>query len=195
MRSSKHLAFSLIAAVVVLAAGLGLLVWPTLTQASQVAADIEDLDHKNRTLEERTEVVKELSKELDAARATAAYAMKRIPARPDLHEMLHQLSMPVDGYMVADQKIDSGTTKPAASDESITAWAVPITVTLVARFEAVQEMLRRAESMDRLVRVASVSVRRHPEKANLATDDDALLQASIMLEAIFDPGANGSAKP
>jgi Tfp pilus assembly protein PilO len=195
MSSRKHLVMSLIAAVIVTVAGFGLLVWPSLAQATQVAADIEELNHKNRTLEERTLLVKELNAELEAARAHAARTLKRIPTSPDPAELLQQLSMPVDGYYVADQTITASPSRQAALDETITARAMPLTVDLVARYDAVQEIISRAETTDRLVRVASIRVRRHPEKSNIARDDEALLLASITLEAIFDPSSSGSSRP
>ena len=189
MSSKKHLALALLAALIVFGAGFGLLVWPALREASDVTAQIEELGHKNRTLEERTGLVQLLHQELATARSKVARTLKRIPASGETYDLLEQLSMPADGYFVVDQEIAAERSKEAVLDEEISARAVPVTVVLEARYEAVQEIIRRAEASDRLVRVASVNVRRHPDKSSVANDDDALLKATIKLEAIFDPHA------
>jgi len=195
MSSKRHLILALAASMVVLAIGFGLLVWPALSRTTEVTADIADLDHKNKTLEERTALIGRLVEELDSAKDRAKNTLKRIPNSPEIAELIRQLSMPVDGYFVADQTFTAGRSKEASPDEDVTARAVPLTVDVVARYDAVLELIRRAESSDRLVRVASVRVRRHPDKSNIESDNDAMLIASITLEAVFDPSATGSGLP
>jgi hypothetical protein len=61
--------------------------------------------------------------------------------------------------------------------------ALPLTVDMVARFDAVFALLRAAESQEHLVRVSSVNME--------ASRDDAqavpLVTASVRLEAVFEP--------
>lgn len=195
MSSKKHLTLALLAGFVVLVLGFGLLVWPALSKTNEITARIADLDHKNRTLDTRTEQIKELTKNVDDAEVEASRALKRIPNSPEIADLMRQLSMPVDGYYVADQTFTARGSKPAAADEDMTARALPVTVTMTAHYDAVLEILRRAESMDRLVRVASVRVNRDPERSNIETDDDAMLIATIDLEAIYQPLDGGGRQP
>ncbi len=194
MSSKKHLLLAFIAAAIVFALGFGVLVWPPLRNAAQVTADIQELDHKNRTLEERTELVKQLSEELKTARAKAARTLKRVPNSPEIADLLHQLAVPVDGYLVYDRATSAGRVKEATTDGEVTARAVPVTVDLVARYQAVRDLIERIETSDRLVRVTSVRLRRDTERSNVETEDEAVLIASITLEAIFDP-AEAERKP
>lgn len=195
MSSKKHLMLALLAGFLVLAIGTGLLVWPALSETNATTERIADLDHKNRTLDERTEQIQQLKEQVADAEASAKHELKRIPDAPEVADLMRQLSMPVDGYLVADQTFTTNVSKEASSDASVTARAVPVTVDMEARFEAIQEVLRRAESSDRLVRVASVRISRHPDRSNLETDDDAMLKASIMLEAIYEPRMVGGVSP
>jgi len=189
MSSKKHFMLALAAGVLVLVVGFGLLVWPSLSSAATINARITDLDHKNRTLDQSTEEIKQLTELVEQAQAQASKSLKTVPARSLVADLMEELSMPEDGYLVTDQTFTTGREKPASMDEKVTARAVPLIVDMVARYDAVMEVIRRAESADRLVRVSSVRMHRHPERSNVEKDDEALLIASITLEAIFDPSS------
>jgi Tfp pilus assembly protein PilO len=193
--SRKHLALAMLAGFLVFALGFGVLVWPSLSRASEIDDRIAELAHKNKTLDSRTDLVAQLTQEVADAEARAGKMLKRIPDAEEVADVMKQLSMPVDGYYVADQSFTTGQSRRAATDENITARAIPITVDLVARYEALLELIRRAEASERLVRIASVRVHRHPDRSNLESDDDALLIASITIDAIYQPRMVGGARP
>jgi hypothetical protein len=56
-----------------------------------------------------------------------------------------------------------------------------------ARFDAVFALLRAAESMDRLLRVTSIKV----VSDRLQDDDQPFTDATVVLEAVYDPPATG----
>lgn len=192
MSSKRHFVLALVAGAVVFVIGFSLLVWPAMSRAGDVSESMEDLDHKNRTLEERTALVHQLAEELEVAKARAARMLKHIPDSPEIAELVDHLSMAEDGYHMVRQTFTTGRDKEAATDESVTARARPLTVDLVARYSAVLDIIRRAEASDRLIRVTSMRMHRHPDESSVATDDDAVLIASITLEAIYDPTTKGS---
>ena len=97
--------------------------------------------------------------------------------------------------VVADGLFGKAVGRPAAGGVGraeavpggeISARVQPLTVEMVARFDTIFTLMREAESMARLLRIASVSIvtDNRPEFEDLA-----VAKASIILEAVFDPSS------
>ena len=106
-----------------------------------------------------------------------------IPPAPNIAGLMRRLSLPVDGRTVLDQTFTAGSPIHAGGGESTNEEAMPLTVDIEATFDSVFALIRRAETMDRLVRVVSVRMvadRKHDDR------EEPLLTATVGLEAIFD---------
>jgi hypothetical protein len=111
--------------------------------------------------------------------------LKLVPESADIAGLMRVLSLAVDGNNVRDQMFDAGDPKSAVPGSEISTQVTPLTINMDARFDAVFALLRTAESMDRLLRVASVQV-----ACNRPDDDDEpFTKATVVLEAVFDPPA------
>jgi Tfp pilus assembly protein PilO len=166
-----------------LTAGAGLLIWPAYRENHEIHARIDMLTRKAGELDTRHAEAAKLEQQLDALRAHVHSELKIIPDAPDIAGLIRKLSLPVDGLSVHDQEFVAGQSSSAllAPDEAIQ--ATPLTIELTATFETIFALLRSVESMDRLVRIASVHM--GLERSKDGALDAGNLAASVGLEAIF----------
>jgi DNA-binding LacI/PurR family transcriptional regulator len=94
------------------------------------------------------------------------------------------LSLPIDARTVRDQTFTAGSPSAAAAGEDFPELAVPLTVDMEATFDSVFALIRIAEQMDRLVRVASV---RMAADRTEDLEETPVLTATIGLEVIYEP--------
>ncbi|HWB20973.1 MAG TPA: type 4a pilus biogenesis protein PilO [Phycisphaerales bacterium] len=90
--------------------------------------------------------------------------------------------MPIDGDNVIDQTFQAGSPAPAVVGFDGGPQRMPITVDMTGSFHSIFSLIDRAESLPRLIRVASVRINRQPDP-----DDRPIpkLRATISLEAIY----------
>jgi hypothetical protein len=105
--------------------------------------------------------------------------------------LMRELSLPVDGSTVRDQTVEAGSPNEALPGRAGAAKAVPVTVEMEARFDAIFAMLRAAELSERLVRVTSVHLACDREVDH--TSDEPLITASVGMDAIYLPSGAGEA--
>jgi len=95
---------------------------------------------------------------------------------------MRRLSMPVDGVYVYDQTFTAGDPREAVPGGDLSIMVQPLTVDMDARFDSIFALMGQAESMDRLMRISSVSI-----AIDRTNKENTIATASIVLESVFDP--------
>ena len=162
-----------------------LLVCPVYRKAAIVDRRSSELLAKCRNYSDQADEIVRLRADLEAAREFVQRELKTVPESPDIAGLMRVLSLPVDGVNIRDQTFTAGQPKRASADPDITTLAMPLTVDMEARFEVDFSLIQGLESMDRLLRIASVSMR--CEKSD---QDVPFAKASVVLEAIYSPPAS-----
>ncbi len=211
MRTTKQLMLGVLGVVAVAALAAVLLIWPNYSEARGVRAQVRELEGRLAGLGDRAQAVLRLAHDVEAARKHVRNDLKVIPEGADVAGLIRKLSYPIDGVTVSDQTFTAGSPADAivagtgaGSATSATGGAtgappqaMPVTAEMSATFESVLALIDNAESMNRLIRVASVRVmcKREDQKTDVP-----LLKASIGLEVIYDaagsmpPASDGAAK-
>jgi hypothetical protein len=184
MSNRKHLFLAIASALAVLLLGGAALVWPAHRQRVTICHSIADLERKISGLSDQTDAVERLADELEVVRQRMGDDLKLIPETPDSAGLNRILSLPIDARTVRDQTFTAGSPTAAAVGEDFPELAVPLTVDMEATFDSVFALIRIAEQMDRLVRVASV---RMAVDRTEDVEETPLLTATIGLEVIYEP--------
>ncbi len=182
MSSSRHLAFAILSLLAVVTLGGVLLVWPSYREAARHNRRTVLLHQKGENYDAQARRIATLTKQVDQITRRIDTELKMIPETPDIADLMRRLSMPVDGVHVYDQTFTAGDLKEAVPGGDLPVRVQPLTVEMDARFDSIFALMRLAESMDRLLRVSSISIavdRRDPE--------DIVASASIVLESVFNP--------
>ena len=177
----------------------GLFIYPNYRKAAGIRAQVRELQHKMDDLDGQTNEVERLAREVRDLRMRMDAELKEIPATADMANLMQKLSQPVDYVNVISQNLTTGSaadaligldpavpTRANAASSGGGMKAMPLTVDMEATFESVFALIQSAESVKRLVRVASVRINcKRDEKSPQASS----VRATIVLEAIFDPPA------
>ena len=185
MTSRKHLGFAIMTMLTVVGLGGLALAWPSYRQAASVKAEADALIRKGETYDVHIEDIAELTELLEEATHRVAVELKEVPETPDIAGLMRVLSLPVDGDNVRDQTFTAGHPKEAAAGAELSAMVVPLTVEMEARFDSIFALIRVAESMPRLLRVASVNIVCERQDAT----DVRFGRATVVLEAVYDTPA------
>jgi len=186
MFSGKHIVMASAGLALALALGLGFIVWPNYREVSSIRRQIADLEGKMQGLQGQTQALDRLGAQVSKARWRMEHDLKEIPDSPDIAGLIRKLSQEVDHSTVLDQTFTAGTAGDAvAGGGESQMQAMPLTVDMEATFESVFALLRNAESMHRLIRVASVHVvcKRDDKKPQIGTP---IVRARGGLEAIYE---------
>ena len=106
---------------------------------------------------------------------------KLVPSTPDMSKIVQALSLEVDGQRVLDQSFTAGNTSMKPTNEGFS--VQPLAVTLHADFDSIFSIIKNVESMNRLVRVASIRMTRKESEADASAP---ALEAAIGLHAMYD---------
>jgi hypothetical protein len=164
-----------------------LFIWPNYREAKVVRTHVADLEARANTLESRALAVDHLAAEVDLARTRMANDLKVIPESADVAGLIRKLSDTIDGVNVVDQTFTAGTAGVAIVGVESPARATPVAADMRATFESIFALLRKAESMDRLVRIASVRLLCKRDEPNQGSSDVPVLTASVSLEVVYEP--------
>ena len=184
MSSSRHFAMAILAMIAVVGLGGLVLAWPGYRHAATLNRQTDEIRAKGERSEQQAQQIAHLSDRLEAATQYVDTRLKPMSETADIAGLMRVLSLPVDGTNVRDQMFDAGDPKDAVPGSELPARVTPLTVDLEARFDSVFALLRSAESMDRLLRVASVKIvcdRPHDD------DDEPFTKATVVLEAVYEP--------
>jgi len=197
MRNSRQMILSVGGVLGAVALAMVFLVLPNYREARAVRAQAEDLRARSATLNVRQQAVERLAEEVRLAKEHAASDLKIIPESADIAGLIRKLSDSIDGVNVVDQTFTAGTPGEAIIGGNSTAMSLPVSADMRATFESVMALIRKAESMERLVRVSSVQLacKREEPKAGVGAPNSRsseygspvpLLTASVGLEVIYD---------
>lgn len=182
MSSRRHLVMAILSLLAVVGVGGVLLVWPAYREASRHDNRTSLLHHKGENYDIQARRIATLTKQVEQMTRRVETELRTIPETPDIADLMRRLSMPVDGIHVYDQTFTAGDPRAAVPGGDLPVLVQPLTVEMVARFDAIFTLTRQAESMDRLLRVSSISIAVDRTKA-----PDTIASATIVLESVFDP--------
>ena len=183
MPFTKRLFLAVLALAAVTVAAWVFIVQPSYREAGAVHEHVAQLRRKSEGYAAQVKAIDRLTEALDTASARITRDFKSIPVSPNIAGLMRDLSLPVDNLTIHDQTFTAGQRKEVAAEEGFHVEALPLTVDMVARFDAVFALLRAAESQRQLVRISSVNI-------TSSRDDEhqvPLVQASVRLEAIYEP--------
>lgn len=201
MQSGKHMAIGVAVVAAIVGVATAVFIVPNYREANTVRVQVADLQARVETLAEREAELDLLEQQVRNAREQVLVNLKTIPETADVAGLIRNLSDRIDGVNVLEQTFAAGTAGPAIiGDDRVTARSMPVAADMRATFESVLALIAKAETMPRLVRVASVRLqcKREDERsaANSMKGSGAavpasvgsvpVLSASIGLEAIFD---------
>ena len=182
MSSRRHLAFAILSLLAVVSLGGVLLVWPSYREASRHNRRTLLLHHKGQNYDAQARRIAKLTKQVEKMTHRIETELKAIPDKPGISDLMSRLSMPIDGVHVYNQAFSAGDPREAVPGGDLPVRVQPLTVEMDARFDSIFALIRRAESMDRLLRVSSISI-----AVDRTNTQDTVARASIVLEAVFDP--------
>ncbi len=202
MHTGKRLALGIAAVAAIVGIAAVLFIVPNYREAKTVRSQVADLQARVETLADREAEVDRLEQQVRTAQLQALVNLKTIPETADVAGLIRNLSDRIDGVNVLEQTFAAGTAGPAiVGDDRVTARSMPVAADMRATFESVLALIAKAETMPRLVRVASVRLQckredeqgsRQGSKGGAASGGVGgvggvpVLIASIGLEAIFD---------
>ena len=184
MQNTRHLALGVAATLAVAAAASALFIWPNYREARAVRLQVAELQGRVSALGSRTKAVERLAEDLHAARMRVQHDLKVIPETADIAGLIRKLSDTIDAVNVVEQTFTAGTPGEAIIGGDSPAMMMPVTADMRATFESVLALIRKAETMGRLVRVSSVRLlcKREEQKTDVP-----LLHASVGLEVVYEP--------
>ncbi len=185
MGTKQQIWFTYLGIPSIMVVGILVFAWPWYRERHEISLRLHSLQSKVSSLTDRTAELERLAREVEDARKVIA-TLRTIPDSPDIASLMRELSIPVDGWSVLDQTFASSTATDAVPDADLSTQAMPVTVEMEASFDSLFSLVNSAESMNRLVRVASVRITsEETEDRSVAP----MLHATVGLEAIFEPGA------
>ncbi len=184
MSSKRHLTMAILSLVAVVALGGVSLVWPSYREAARHNRQTTLLHHKGENYDVQARRIASLTKQLDELTNRVDTGLKVIPETPDLAGLMRRLSMQVDGVHVFDQTFTAGDPRDAVPGGDLPVRVQPLTVEMDAGFDSIFALMRLAESMERLLRISSVSISVDRKSRE---NEAAIARVAIVLESVFDP--------
>jgi len=139
------------------------------------------LETRVEKIQRRQEEVELLREDYRLMEQEVLMQCKQVPKSPEMASIVQALSLEVEGKHVLDQTFTAG--KATISEGDAGFGTQPLAISLQSDFDSVISVLQIVESMDRLVRVASIRMTRHEADADIATPP---LETAIGLRAMFD---------
>lgn len=164
--------------VVLVGAGVGILIVPSLRSVSDLSTEAERLRERISANNDGAAALRRLESRLQEARRVVRDETTPIPRESDVAALIRQLSSRLSGLGVSEREITTGSAAELAD-----ASAMPMSVSVRTEFLNIYEVVRWVESLPRLVRVERLSIER-------ASDDKLRtgpVEADVMLEVFFDP--------
>ncbi len=183
MSSRKHLIIAILLFVAVVAVGWFVAVRPAYRTADSLERETAGFRDRASNMAVRQDEIDKLTIRRDAAQHQIDKVLKQIPPTPNVSDVSRHWAFPIDGATVLDREYTAGNDRPALPDFDVGFMAAPMTVNIVATFDAIFALVQVAESLPQLVRVNSVTIacdRRKNEGAPIG-------EATIALEVIYQP--------
>ena len=156
-------------------------IWPNYRGAEQASHEAGELEVRIQQLERRQAEVEAMRLDFQSLQRQVQLECKHVPTKPDMAQIVQALSLEVDGMGVLDQSFTAGTASTISQQAGFS--MQPLAVTLHADFSSIFSVIKRVESMDRLVHVSSVQMSRSESDSDAQVS---VLEAAIGLHAIYD---------
>ena len=187
MTAGRHAAIAAVLAAAGIVFGTIFLVRPADRQTWATYEEVAELTPLIATAPVHHARLHDLGYALDELSAHVRNVCRSVPATRDVADVIEALRPALDGRAVRHHAIRPGS--PRASRD---ARIVPLTIEMEGPFDSIFECLRRAETMERPVRVTSVAMNVLDEETR---DRPPILAASIGLEVVFDSSGQGEGLP
>lgn len=159
--------------------------WPNYREAKINEDEALRLENRINRLERRQVEVQKMRESYESLEQQVHAEYKDVPTSPDTAKIVQELSYEVDGVHVLDQSFVAGSTLGKNTEGNKECFSVqPLAITMEADFDSIFSVIRKAESMKRLIRVSSVRIKRSERDADNATST---LDAAIGLHAPYEP--------
>lgn len=184
MSSSRHLTLAIIGCALLVAVGWVLFVWPVYLAAAANRTELKkaraECDRGTSQPQREDELDKELAGLEEKRRKNS---QKQMPADgPDEDELIRAL-FTRRPEQPRPLQIDYAFGKPADAVPGLPHQAMPLTVKVRGTWDAIFDLVQRAESIDRLLRVSAVEVRCDHSGDN--DEDLTVASADIVLDVIY----------
>ena len=154
---------------------------PNYKSTDQASMESSNLEVRIQKLELRQAEVEKMRVDYQDIKRQVNCECKLVPSTPDMSKIVQALSLEVDGQRVLDQSFTAGNTSMKPTNEGFS--VQPLAVTLHADFDSIFSIIKNVESMNRLVRVASIRMTRKESEADASAP---ALEAAIGLHAMYD---------
>ncbi|MHC5026977.1 MAG: type 4a pilus biogenesis protein PilO [Planctomycetota bacterium] len=171
--------------ILVFGIGVAVLVWPRITEVRRIDDRIAELKTKIHGLSDQTDEIELLADRIATLDERVA-GLRDIPRQPQNAELIRRLSVPVDGLVVQEQTFSAARATKAVPGSELPYKSIPVTIEMVSTFDSIFAIVQAAESMSRLVRVASVRID-HDVRSGPQDEVSDFLSATLVLEAIYEP--------
>lgn len=156
--------------------------WPEWRQGTALAQEVQELERKIIDLAGAQGTLDEATERLRVAGARQSAECRTVPPVADVAGLMQALSLEVDGHRVHDQTF---TVADAPSPLSEHYEALPLQLEVVGDFNGIWDVLERAESLPRLVRVSGLDI------TSTARRDESPgtrpLRAVLALDVVYAP--------
>ena len=185
MLSSSRVILGFICLSAATIAGWLVFVLPAYCSAEALTKEAAQLQRQAISYADLAYVIAQQNVELKNTVRSRPAQINALPTVPDIPGLMNELKLSVDQETVWDQLFTLGQSRDAVIDSDLGLSYVPIKIDMVSSFSAVFALIQTAESQNRPLRVASVTMARF---AASEFDDRAhRIRASIVLELLYSP--------
>ena len=157
MKNKTHqwIALSVVASLVVLAAGWFLLISPKHSQVAGLKSDAANAETQNSQLQTKLTVLRSQQKGITAENAALAKLADKIPTTPDLPSLLRKLTASATDSNVDLTSLTPATPSPMISAPGISSITIAMVVT--GKYFDVEQYLSDLETLDRGLLVTGIA--------------------------------------
>ena len=155
---------------------------PNYQEAGLSSVESFALEERIQQLERRQSQVNALRSDINDLKTQINAVCKFVPKSPDMSSIVQSLSLEVDGIQVIDQSFTAGVAPQTNDGDSFA--LQPLAVSMKADFNSIYSIIQNVESLNRLVRVASVKMMRRERESDI---EQPFLEAAIGLHALYEP--------
>jgi Tfp pilus assembly protein PilO len=163
-----------------------LFTWPQWQEGSAKLAQVVELERKIVDLAGAKETLDLATDRLRLAGERQSRECRKVPATADIAGLMQALSMVVDGRRVHDQTF---TVADAPSELVGRYESLPLQLEVVGGFDEIWDVLEKAESIPRLVRVSGLDIST-TARGNEAPGTQPL-RAVLALDVVYAPVRDG----
>jgi Tfp pilus assembly protein PilO len=188
-KTHQWIAISVVASLVVLAAGWFLLISPKHSQVAGLKSDAANAETQNSQLQTKLTVLRSQQKGITAENAALAKLADKIPTTPDLPGLLRKLSASSTSANVDLTSLTPAPPTPLVSAPGISSITIAMVVT--GKYFDVEQYLSDLETLDRGLLVTGITLAPTAPAGAVGVSPD--LTANVSMIAFTGSLTSGSA--